>query len=104
LKYSRKVLRVLLILALSFLIGCSTVPVSRLSDMELRSEYRKLKSIVSGPVSYIPARPGGISAGNSVGGRAAFEAVDITRKYTTDSARERLGEVREEMMWRGIMP
>ena len=101
LKYSRKVLNVLLILAFSFLIGCSTVPVSRLSDSELLGEYRKLKSIVSGPISYVPTR---VPIGGGIGSWAALEAADITKRYTIDSASERLGEVQEEMYLRRITP
>ncbi|MBS1257729.1 MAG: hypothetical protein MAG551_00775 [Candidatus Scalindua arabica] len=101
--YSRKVLSVLLILAFSFLIGCSTVPVSRLSDSQLLGEYRQLKSLVSGPVSYVPTHSG-VPVGDGVGSWAALEAADITKKYTINSARERLREVQEEMSFRGIMP
>ncbi len=103
LKYSRKVLSVLLILAFSFLIGCSTVPVSRLSDSQLLGEYRQLKSVVSGPISYVPTHPG-VPVGDGVGSWAALEAADITKKYTINSAKERLREVQEEMSLRGIMP
>jgi starvation-inducible outer membrane lipoprotein len=101
LKYSRKVLNVLLILAFSFLIGCSTVPVSRLSDSELLGEYRKLKSIVSGPIPYVPTA---VPIGGGIGSWAVLEAADITKRYTIDSASERLGEVQEEMTMRGVMP
>ena len=101
LKYSRKVLNVLLILAFSFLIGCSTVPVSRLSDSELLGEYRKLKSIVSGPISYVPTD---VPVGGGIGSWAALEAAGITKEYTINSASERLGDVQEEMYLRGITP
>jgi hypothetical protein len=103
LKDSRKVLSVLLILAFSFLIGCSTVPVSRLSDSQLLGEYRQLKSVVSGPISYVPTHSG-VPVGDGVGSWAALEAADITKKYTINSARERLREVQEEMSFRGIIP
>jgi hypothetical protein len=103
LRYSRKVLNVLLILAFSFLIGCSTVPVSRLSDSQLLGEYRQLKSVVSGPISYVPTHSG-VPVGDGVGSWAALEAADITKKYTINSARERLREVQEEMSFRGIIP
>jgi hypothetical protein len=103
LKYSRKVLSVLLILAFSFLIGCSTIPVSRLSDSQLLGEYRQLKSVVSGPIPYVPTHSG-VPVGDGVGSWAALEAADITKKYTVNSARERLREVQEEMSFRGIMP
>ncbi len=103
LKYSRKVLSVLLVIAFSFLIGCSTVPVSRLSDSQLLSEYRQLKSVVSGPISYVPTHHG-VPVGDGAGSWAALEAADITKKYTINSASERLREVQEEMAFRGIMP
>ncbi len=92
---------VLLISAFSFLIGCSTVPVSRLSDSELLGEYRQLKSVVSGPISYVPTD---VPVGGGIGSWAALEAADITKKYTINSASERLREVQEEMSLRGITP
>ena len=103
LKYSRKVLNVLLILAFAFLIGCSTVPVSRLSDSQLLGEYRQLKSVVSGPISYVPTHSG-VPVGDGVGSWAALEAANITKKYTINSASERLREVQEEMSLRELMP
>lgn len=103
LRYSKKARIIILISLFSFLVGCSAVPVSNLSDNQLMAEYRKLKSIVSGPIPYIPTRPG-VPVEGGVGSWAAFEAADITKKYTIDSSRERLNEVREEMMWRGMTP
>ena len=93
----------MLVIAFSFLIGCSTVHVSRLSDSQLLGEYRKLKSIVSSPIPYIPTRPG-VPVDGGIGSWAAFETADITKRYTIDSSRERLREVQEEMSLRGIMP
>ncbi|MFQ5686489.1 MAG: hypothetical protein ACE5GV_07500 [Candidatus Scalindua sp.] len=93
----------MLILVFSFLIGCSAVPVSRLSDSQLQGEYRQLKSVVSGPVSYVPTHSG-VPVGDGVGSWAALEAAGITKDYTINSASERLGEVEEEMYLRGITP
>lgn len=101
LAYTRYVIKVLLICL--FLAGCSTVPVSKLSDKQLIGEYWQLKSIVSGPISYVPTHSS-LPVEGSVGSWAAFEAADITKKYTINSARERLMEVQTEMTLRGVTP